>query len=38
MEGTKATLKERVEALKLKTDDQFSGWAIEGALRALADS
>jgi hypothetical protein len=38
MEIDKPALNERVEALRLKTDDQFSGWAIEGALRALADT
>jgi hypothetical protein len=38
MEIDKTTLSERVAALKLKTDNQFSVWAIEGALRALADN
>jgi hypothetical protein len=37
MEDKRPTLKERVDALKLKTDDEFSGLAIDGALRALAD-
>jgi len=33
----KPSLAESVAALRLKVDDQFSGWAIDGALRALAD-
>lgn len=37
MDGDKHILAETVAALKLKVDDQFSGWAIEGSLRALAD-
>src|SRR6202051_3163930 len=37
MDSDKPTLGETVAALKLKIDDQFSGWAIEGSLRALAD-
>lgn len=38
MEINKPTLDERVAALRLKINDQFSGWTIEGALRALADN
>lgn len=38
MEIKKLTLNESVVALKNKSDDQFSGWALEGALRALADN
>ncbi len=34
----KLTLDESVAALCPKVDDQFSGWAIEGARRALADN
>src|SRR6202034_1845947 len=37
MEIRQDPLKERVEALGLKLPDKFSGWAIEGALRALKD-
>ncbi len=38
MDSDKPTLAETVAALKLKVDDEFSGWAIDGALRALADN
>jgi len=38
VESDKHTLAETVAALRLKVDDQFSGWAIDGALRALTDS
>jgi hypothetical protein len=31
-------LRTAVAAFRLKVDDQFSGWAIDGALRALADN
>lgn len=38
MENHPSGLMEKVAALKVKVDDQFSGWAIEGAMRALADA
>jgi hypothetical protein len=38
MDSKKPTLSESVAALKNKSADPFSGWAIEGALRALADN
>lgn len=38
METNKRALNEEVEALRPKAIDQFSGWVIEGALRALADN
>ena len=37
MEINPQPLNERVEALGIKLADKFSGWAIDGALRALKD-
>lgn len=38
MSTNKRRLSKRVEALRSKTDDQFSEWAIDGALNALASA
>lgn len=38
MEINRTAPDQSVAALRLKVSDQFSGWAIDGALRALADN